>query len=88
MSLERRAVIHFLWLKYTPNQAILSELEEVYGKDAISLRSVEKWAAAFDGERTEFADFPSSRRPRDTGRVDAALALIEGEGEISQKKIA
>jgi hypothetical protein len=55
MSLELRTVIHFLWLKHTPNQAILSELEEVYGKDVISLRAVEKWTTAFYGEHTEFA---------------------------------
>jgi hypothetical protein len=30
-------MIHFLLLKYTPDQAILSELEDFYGKDVISL---------------------------------------------------
>jgi hypothetical protein len=47
---------------------MLSELEEVYGKDAVSLRATEKWTAAFDGGRTKFADLPRSRKPRDTGR--------------------
>jgi hypothetical protein len=42
MFLELRAVIHFSWLKYTSNPAILSELEEVYGEDGITLRAVEK----------------------------------------------
>jgi hypothetical protein len=88
MSLELRAVIHFLWTKHTPNQAILSELEEVYGKDVISLQVVEKWTAAFDGRGTEFADLPRFGWPRDTGKVDAFCALIEGEGYLSQKKIA
>jgi hypothetical protein len=54
-------------LKHTPNGAILSELERVYGKDAITLRAVEKWTAAFDGGCTELADLPRSERPRDTG---------------------
>jgi hypothetical protein len=42
MSLEHRAVIRFLWLKHTSYQAILSEFEEVWGKDAIPLQAVEK----------------------------------------------
>jgi hypothetical protein len=49
MALELHAAINFLWLEHTPNQAILSELEEAYGKDAISLRAVKDWAAAFEG---------------------------------------
>jgi hypothetical protein len=80
-------VIHFLWLKHTPNQAILSELEEVYDKDVITLGDVEMWTAAFDVGRTELADLPRSGRPRDTGEVDAVHALIESEGYLSQKKI-
>jgi hypothetical protein len=88
MFLELCVVIHFVWLKHKPNQATLSELDEVYGKDMISLQAVEKWTAAFDGGLTELADLPKSRRPRDTGKVHAVPALIEGEGYISQKKIA
>jgi hypothetical protein len=49
MSLELRAGSHFLWLKHTPNQPILSELEEVCGKDVITLGAVENCTAAFDG---------------------------------------
>jgi histone-lysine N-methyltransferase SETMAR len=88
MSLEIRAVIHFLWLKNAPNQAILSELEHVYGTGVITLRAIEKWTAAFEGGRTELADLPRSGRPRDLGKIDAVRALIEGEGYLSQKKIA
>jgi hypothetical protein len=88
MSLELLAVAHFLWLKNPPNQAILSELEEVYGNDVIALRAVEEWTAAFDGGRTEFADLLRSRRPSNTGEIDAVRALIEGQGYLSHKKIA
>jgi hypothetical protein len=84
--LEPGAIIHFLWLKHTPNQAILSKLEEVYGKDVIPLWAVENWTAAFDGGPTELADLPRSGRSRDTGKVGAVSALIEGEGYLSQKK--
>jgi hypothetical protein len=88
MSLELGAVIHFLWPKHIPNQAILAELEEVYGKDVISLRAVEKWTTTFDGRGTEFADLPWFGRPRDTGKVNTVRAWVEGEGCLSQKKIA
>jgi hypothetical protein len=42
-----------LWFKNTPNQAILSELEEVYGKDVISLLALEESTAVFDSGCTE-----------------------------------
>jgi hypothetical protein len=88
VPLELPAAIHFLWLKHTANQAILSELEGVYGKDVIALRAVEEWTAAFDGGRTEPADLHSCGRPRNTGKVDVVCALIEGGGYLSPKKIA
>jgi hypothetical protein len=78
MSLQLRTVIHFVWLKHTPKQAILSELEEVYGKDVVSLPAFEKWPAAFHGGGTELADLLRSARPRYTGKVDAVPALIDG----------
>jgi hypothetical protein len=87
MSLELRAVIHFLWLKHVLNQAILSEFEEVYGKDVISLQDVEKWMAVFDSEHIEFADLPRPGRLCDATDVDAVRVLIESEGYLSQKKI-
>jgi hypothetical protein len=54
-----------------------SALEEVHSKNVSTLRAVEEWTAAFDGEHTEPADLPWSARPRDTGKVDAVRALIE-----------
>jgi hypothetical protein len=54
----------------------------------ISLRDIEKGTAAFDGGHTEPIDLPRYRRPRDTGKVKVVPTLIEGEGGLSQKKIA
>jgi histone-lysine N-methyltransferase SETMAR len=88
MSLEIRAVIHFLWLKQASNQAIHSEIEDVYGRDVITLRTIEKWTAAFAGGRTELADLPRSGRPRETANIDAVRDLVDGEAYLSQKKIA
>jgi hypothetical protein len=88
MSLEPCAVIHLLWLEHTPNQAILSELEEVYSKDVITLRAVETRIPAFDAGRQDLADLPRFERPRDTGKANPLRALIEGDGYLYQKKIA
>jgi hypothetical protein len=87
MSLELPAVMHFLRLKHTPNQAVLFGLVEVFGKDVITLRAVKTWTAAFDGGRTELADLPRCGRPRGTVKVNAVRALIEGEGYLSWKRI-
>jgi hypothetical protein len=54
----------------------------------ISLLAVKKWIPVFNGKRIKLVDLPKSGRPRDTGAFDVARALIEGEGQISQKKIA
>jgi hypothetical protein len=81
-------MIHFLWLKHTPNQAILSELEEVYSKDVITLLVVEKWTAAVERGHTELADLSRSGKPGDTGKVEAVRALIKGEEYLSPKKMA
>jgi hypothetical protein len=88
MPTELSAVIHFLCLKHTRKQAILLELEKVYDKGVISLRAVENWTAGFDGARTELVDLSRSESPRDTGKVYLVPELIEGEGCLSQKKIA
>jgi hypothetical protein len=88
MSLESSAVTHFLWLKHTPKEEILSELDDDYGTDVIRLRAVKNWTTAFDGECTELVDSPRSVRRRDTGKVDAVRAMIDGEGYLSQKKTA
>jgi hypothetical protein len=88
ISLAPRAAIYFLWLKHTLNQVILSELGDAYGKNAISLGAVKKWTAPFCGGRTELVNLPRSEKPPDTGKVDRVRALIEGEGYLSQKKIA
>jgi hypothetical protein len=88
VSLELPAVIHFLWPKHTPNYAILSELQENYGRDVTSLRAVEMSTSAFDDGRTELVDLSRFGRPYDTGTVDAVRGLIEDERHLYWKNIA
>jgi hypothetical protein len=80
MSLEIRAVIHFLWLKQTANQSILSELENVYGGDILILQAIQNWTAAFDGGWRELDNLPMSEQPHDIKNIDAVRSLIEEHG--------
>jgi histone-lysine N-methyltransferase SETMAR len=81
-------VIHFFWFRRTPNQAIHSEFQQVESTDVITLRTIETWTAAFDGDRIDLADLPRSGSSRDTANIDAVRAPIESEESLSQKKIA
>jgi hypothetical protein len=75
-----------LWFKQTPSRPVFSELEEVYGKDVISQRAVEKRTVVFDGGRPQLVNLPRSGRPRDTGKIDAVPGPIKSDGCLSQKK--
>jgi hypothetical protein len=88
MPLEPRAVVHFWSPRQIPNEMIHSELEEIYGKDAITLRTIEKWTVAIERGRAGPADLPRSGRWRDTGRLDAVRALIRGQGYLSWENTA
>jgi hypothetical protein len=85
---ELRVLTYFSWRKHAPDQAIHSEPDQVYGRDVITLRTIQKWTAAFESGCTDLVDLARSGVPRDTGKVDAVRALVESEGCLSQKKIA
>jgi hypothetical protein len=57
-------------------------LDAVY---VTSLRAVEKWTAAIDGEHSKLVDFPRFGRPYGTGKVDAVRVLMEGERYLPLK---
>jgi hypothetical protein len=59
---------------------IHSDLQQSYGRDVITLQTIEKWSAAFEGWPTDLADLPTSGRPGDTANIDAVPALVESEG--------
>jgi hypothetical protein len=42
ISLEIRAVIHFLWLKNLPNPEISHKIDPIYGAGVIGLRAMQK----------------------------------------------
>jgi hypothetical protein len=56
---------------------MLSEFEEVCGKNVVSLQTAEKWTTVFDGGRADPIDLLRFGMLLDTGKVDALRALIE-----------
>jgi hypothetical protein len=59
-------VIHFLWLKSLTAVEISRELDEVYGKAVLSLRTVERWLARFAAVRRVSKNFPGAVGPVQT----------------------
>lgn len=83
-----RAVIHFLWKKGRSNKEITSEIDAVYGDDAPSLRTVQKWTKLFNEGKEDLDDAPRSGRPPKEFLVTKVRTLLEENPFFSQKKIA
>ncbi|GFW01663.1 histone-lysine N-methyltransferase SETMAR [Trichonephila clavipes] len=51
--LEVRAVIQFLWANNVSASDINSQIEEVYGEEAMSIQHVAKWCQSFQSGRQD-----------------------------------
>jgi len=60
---EQRIVVKFCTLLRKSNTEIHSDLVRAYGDEALSLRTVQKWAKLFRDGRESTADDPRSGRP-------------------------
>jgi hypothetical protein len=85
MSLEIRAVIHFLWLKNFPNAEISREIDSIYGEDVIGLRAIQKWTHRFEDGDHSLDDRPKTGRPRSIKHVNAIRVLLVDDAYLSQK---
>jgi hypothetical protein len=56
-------MIHFFVVKELRARAIHTELESVYGPEALARPTVKKWGRGFDRGRTYLFDDPRSRTP-------------------------
>lgn len=74
-TIEHRAVIKFLTLQGKQADAILNEMTSVYGTEAPSLRTIQKWVSLFKRGRTSLEDDPREGRPR-TSRTDENVAAV------------
>lgn len=61
-QVEIHSVIHFLWLNKFDNQRIYQSIVDTYGKESISLRSVQDRTKKFFDE--EHSIFDKTRRGR------------------------
>jgi hypothetical protein len=75
--MEQRAVIRFFTLKGSSPRDIHTELESVYGDEALCLRAVYKWYESFLQGRTELFDNPRSGRPMQNDLGDALRGMLQ-----------
>jgi hypothetical protein len=76
MSLEIRAVIHFLWSKNLLNSEIFHEIDSVYGASVIGLRAIQKWMHRFEEGEYSLEDEPRLSHFRSIEYVDTIRALL------------
>lgn len=86
--MEQRGVIHFYFKMNVPNKEIHSHLVEVYGEDALSLKSVEYWTHEFKVGRNTIEDSARSGRPKEISYRFYIQSLVEDDPYISARQIA
>ena len=86
--MEKRAVMHFLFLKGFNNKLIQTEINSVYDDDPISLRTIQKWTHRFKNGNHDLNDGSRIGRPKKSNLIPKIEEiLIEDEG-ASCKKIS
>jgi transposase len=70
--LEQRAVIRYFTLKNLSVAEIATELQNVYGTDALKYSTVSKWTLRFHDSWDDLFDLASSERP---SRSDLAAPI-------------
>jgi hypothetical protein len=88
MSLEIRAVFHFLWFQKLLNVAICRNIDAVYGEGVIRLRTIQKWTHRFEEGDDSLEDELGPDRPRSTKYCDIICPLLDKNPYLSQKQIA
>jgi transposase len=61
--MEQREIIRFFTLKVLKAREIQTELESLYGPEALALSTVRKWCKRFQEGRTDLMDDPRSEKP-------------------------
>ena len=87
IPMEQRAVVRFFTLKRTKAKDIKTELDEVYGKEALSLSAVKKWRKRFADGRPSLDDDPRPGRPCRSDLANPIQSLLRERPFISCKVI-
>jgi hypothetical protein len=85
MDIEIHSVAHFLWLRGSSNQQLMSQIKETYGEGVIHLQSVQRSTCDFAAGRTELDAVGRLDRPMDPENPDRLRELLESEPYISQE---
>ena len=86
--MEQRGVIHFYFQMKVSNSDIYSHLVQVYGENALSLKSVEYWTHQFKTGRNTIEDAARSGRPKEISYRFSIQNLIDDDPYISARQIA
>ena len=85
--IEFRSVIHFLWLlEKTPCEAI-ADLQQAYGKDSPSYKTVYNWFHKFDNGEESLDDEKHIGRRVDSKLTENIKELIEDDPCLSAREI-
>jgi transposase len=83
--LERRAVIRYLTLKNLIVVEITTELQIMYGKDALKYSTVSKWRLRFQDSSDNLFDFARSGRPSRSDLAAPIQSLLQQFPFMSSK---
>ena len=87
---EQKVVVKFYTLLQKENSEIHSDLVKAFSDDALSLRTVQKWAKLFREGRASTADDPRSGRPVTATTEDNVIKvkhLIDEDPKITKKAL-
>ena len=87
MEEKYRIVIHFLVKRGFQNNQIFNQMNDVYGRGCISLRTIERWAGKFRKGDDDTMDKPRSGRPKRSDLADSITSLLQEYPFYSAKMI-
>lgn len=76
-NIEIRAVIKYLWKKYSSPREIQVDMVNVLGEDAPSFKTVCKWVNEFKKGRTSVNDDPRSGRPKTATSAESVQKVLK-----------
>jgi histone-lysine N-methyltransferase SETMAR len=66
----------------------MADINDTYGQDVVSLRTVQKWTQRYTGGDDSFEDLARSGRPRKDELIPSVIQIMEQEPHVSQNKLA
>ena len=86
--MHQRGVVHFYFKLHLTNQEFHAHLKNVYGDEAMSMKSVEYWTHQFKLGRTDINDASRPGRPQEESYRILVQVQIEKDPYITARQIA